>query len=169
MIARTDLELDLKTQIDDMLRMLGPESSHTDSGAYDTAWIARLAPHYRGRGFGDAITWLRNHQRRDGSWGGAILHYHDRLISTLAAIIALREVGEGYEDEQRIRAGETFLWRENGRLSYDAHDTIAFPVLALALVNEASTMDLDVPVDLFQDADKIEKKLNLLAPNQIGR
>jgi halimadienyl-diphosphate synthase len=152
----------LDSEIEQILSALGPEKSEMDSVAYDTAWVARLATDYPKRNFDEGLTWLRHHQHADGSWGGEILHYHDRVISTLAAIVALRTAGNGGEDEQRIQAGETFLWRENGRLGHDANDTIAFPILAVSLVNEALEHSLDVPRDLYQDVAKIEKKLNML-------
>src|SRR5262245_39099554 len=106
----------IDASIQDVLVSLARKTSMSSSSAYDTAWIARLAPDFPGRDFESALPWLRRHQHADGSWGGDILHYHDRIISTLSSIIALHTVGKGYEDEQRIRAGENFLWRENGRL-----------------------------------------------------
>src|ERR1043165_7283766 len=82
----------LDEQIEQVLARLGRGAGEMDSVAYDTAWIARLAPHFPGNGFEQALEWLRWHQHGDGCWGGALVHYHDRIISTLAAIIALREV-----------------------------------------------------------------------------
>jgi len=155
----------IEPEIESILESLTPGQSRSDSVAYDTAWLARLAPYFPGYGFDSALPWLRRNQLTDGSWGGHIRHYHDRVISTLSAIITLHLNGEGYADEQRVRAGETFLWHEKGRLHYDAHDTIGFPVLAVALINEARQAGLDVPVDLFHDVTKIEKKLNLLGDN----
>jgi len=151
--------------IENVLSALARGKSTTDSMAYDTAWIARLTPDYPGYGFERAVTWLRENQLEDGSWGGEIRHYHDRIISTLSAIIALHEVGDGHADQERIRAGERFLWHENGRLLHDAHDTIGFHVLAITLINQAIKHDLDVPRDLYRDIDKLEKKLNLLGRN----
>jgi halimadienyl-diphosphate synthase len=155
----------IDTSIQDVLSSLARKTSVTSSAAYDTAWVARIARQFPGHGFESALPWLRRNQHADGSWGGEVLHYHDRIISTLSSIIALHEVGEGYEDEQRLRAGENFLWRENGRLNHDSNDTIGFPVLAVALVNEAMKLGLDVPRDLYRDVAKIEKKLNMLAHN----
>jgi hypothetical protein len=68
--------------------------------AYDTAWVARLSvSEDNGNGGGNgnydkaplfpgALAWLVEHQHPDGSWGnGGVL---DRLMPTLAALIALR-------------------------------------------------------------------------------
>ncbi len=59
------------------------------STAYDTAWVARLAQ--RGEEVGlRALEWLRQNQLDDGTWGAEQpRYYHDRLVSTLAAAIAL--------------------------------------------------------------------------------
>jgi halimadienyl-diphosphate synthase len=157
-----DVEL-IDLRVEEILQAIGRKTSTTSSAAYDTAWIARIAPDYPGHGFESALPWLRAHQHSDGSWGGDLVHYHDRIVSTLSALIALRCVGQGYEDEQRLRAGENFLWRENGRMNHDANDTVGFPVLAVALSNEAYRYELDVPRDLYRDVAKIEKKLNMLA------
>jgi len=70
--------------------------------AYDTAWIARL--HELGEPISeDALAWLRANQLPDGSWGSREpLYYHDRVISTLAAVIALARRGLA-EDQERIQ------------------------------------------------------------------
>jgi hypothetical protein len=129
---------------------------------YDTAWVARLAPRYPGWGFEAALDWIRKHQLEDGSWGGKYVHYHDRFVCTLASLIALRDVGDGRADEVRIARGEEYLWREIGRLAFDAWDTVGFPVLGVALVNEAQLLGLDVPDSIYHDVAVIEKKLNML-------
>jgi halimadienyl-diphosphate synthase len=155
----------LDTDIVHLLTCLKPDSSSMDSVAYDTAWVARLSPQFPKQGFDEALPWLRHHQHPDGSWGSEVLHYHDRIISTLSAMIALHNAGRSVDDERRIRQGAAFLWRENGRLHHDANDTIGFPILAYSLVNEAVDLGLDIPRDLYQDVAKIEKKLNMLGSN----
>lgn len=147
-------------QIDDLLNVLG--EGRIDSVPYDTAWIARLAPHFKGYGFEYALDWLRGHQHADGSWGGDFLHYHDRFISTLAAIITLYENGDERHDAERIHQAETYLWREVGRMRFDADDTIGFPVLAVALTDEAHRLGFDIPLNIYRNAEIIEKKLNYL-------
>lgn len=165
MTNRSAVNDQLDNDIAHLLKSLKRDSSSMDSVAYDTAWIARLAPHFPGQGFDEALPWLRQRQHKDGSWGGQIMHYHDRVVSTLAAMIALHTTGQGTDDERRVRQGAAFLWRENGRLHHDANDTIGFPILAFSLVDEALALGLDVPRDLYRDVVKIEKKLNMLGHN----
>lgn len=113
--------------------------------AYDTAWVARLSKRYPDRGFGAAADWLRRNQHPDGSWGASLLHYHDRFASTLAAIVALREVSDCGEDERRIQRGEAALWRLVSKLGRDDSDTVGFPIVSLSLAQDAVELGLDVP------------------------
>jgi halimadienyl-diphosphate synthase len=149
----------LAEEIESLLPQLG--AGTIQSVPYDTAWMARLALHYPGQGFDEAITWLRTRQKEDGSWGSDALYFHDRFISTLAAAVALKSAGKA-SDSGIIRAAENYLWRCYLHLHHDMHDTIAFPVLAVSLMNEARAVGLDVPRDLYCDVATIEKKLNMV-------
>ncbi len=67
--------------------LLGPRV--IASTAYDTAWVANVpdpADPCRPR-FPAALEWLIAQQHPDGSWGGAINYQHDRILSTLAALL----------------------------------------------------------------------------------
>ncbi len=150
----------LQPAIDDVLSKLG--RGHIDSVAYDTAWVARVAPLFPDVGFENALPWLRARQHADGSWGGEIIHHHDRFISTLAAAIALKEHGNMPDDADRVRRAEEFLWREYPRLNQDAHETIGFPVLAISLLDEARQLEMNVPHNPRCDAETIAKKLAIL-------
>jgi halimadienyl-diphosphate synthase len=148
-------------EIGSLLQSLLLGYTRVSSTAYDTAWTARLSLLYPNQGFEQAVEWLRKNQHFDGSWGSPVFHYHDRIVSTLAAIIALRSLGE--DDEDRVKAGSRFIWQNFNRLHYDAHDTIGFPVVIIALINQAQGLGLDIPPYLYKDAEKIEKKLNMLS------
>lgn len=60
---------------------------------YDTAWVA-LLENIDGGGspqFPSALEWIAQNQLSDGSWGDAhVFSAHDRLLNTLACVIALR-------------------------------------------------------------------------------
>jgi halimadienyl-diphosphate synthase len=152
----------IANDIEQLLGSLG--SSEVYSNPYDTGWIARLTTRFPDTEFEGALAWLRRHQWTDGSWGSEAVHYHDRVISTLSAITALKFCGDP-ADKELIERGVDFLWQISGRLHYDANDTIGFPVLAVPLVNEANQLGLDVPRDLYHDVATIEKKLNMLSQN----
>jgi halimadienyl-diphosphate synthase len=137
-----------------------------DSVAYDTAWAARLAPCYPGQGFEAAIFWLRKNQHPDGSWGSAAVHYHDRIINTLAAINALKLVGNADQgDSGRIAAGQQYLWKHYRRLNWDSNDTVNYTGLSSMLTQEAETLGLSVPSDLSPKRSATERKLERLRAN----
>lgn len=148
-------------EIKNLLKTLTLGYTRVSSTAYDTTWLARLVTKYPNQGFEAALEWIRDNQHFDGSWGSPIFHYHERIVSTLAAIVALKTINAG--DEDRIAAGQRFIWQNFNRLHYDAHDTIGFPVIIVSLINEAQALGLDVPPYLYKDAEKIEKKLNMLS------
>ena len=156
---------ELALELDQILAVLG--QGYVESVAYDTAWVARLSDMYRGQGFDEALPWVRRHQHLDGSWGGDVLHYHDRFICTLASIITLHTMGHDSRDAERVRGGVEFLWREHLRLRQDAHETIGFSVLAVSLIEEARLLGLDVPRNPYSDTVVIAKKLSILekSPN----
>lgn len=135
--------------------------------AYDTAWVARLARRYPGYGFDDCVQWLRQNQYEDGTWGASLLHYHDRFASTLAAIVALREVGDSIRDERRVKRGEEALWKLVSHLSQDDSDTVGFPVVSTSLAQDAAELGLDVPRPPIRYAAGYQKKVQgLLAQPQ---
>lgn len=58
--------------------------------AYDTAWVALIDSGDKTPAFPSAVKWIANNQLSDGSWGDAhLFSYHDRLINTLACVVAL--------------------------------------------------------------------------------
>ena len=150
----------LHRETDLMLSALG--EGRIEGVAYDTAWVARLNSHYPDRDFGAALEWLRRHQHRDGTWGSPALHYHDRFVSTLSAILALRQVGSTSRDKRRILRGERALWRMIGKLKRDDSDTIGFPVLSIALAEEAKEMGLDVPQPTLRFSEPYKRKVKAL-------
>lgn len=150
----------LKAEITELIANLG--EGKVRGVAYDTAWVARLAPRYPGCGFEGALEWLRRNQHPDGTWGGPLVQYHDRFVSTLAAIVALREAGREPRDERRVKRGENALWKLVGRLGRDDSDTIGFPVISAALTREAAQLGLDVPLPPIRFAGAYRKKVQAL-------
>lgn len=150
----------LGAEIVELLKTLG--NGRISVAAYDTAWVARLSKRYPGRGFEKTLEWLRRHQNEDGTWGAPLLHYHDRFASTLAAIVALREVGEGTRDERRVKRGEAALWKLVSRLGRDDSDTVGFPIIVAALVEDAAELGLDVPRPPIRYAESYKRKVQKL-------
>lgn len=159
-IPRTNQRKIVEDEIEILLQNLGV--GHVEGVAYDTAWVGRLVRRYPDAGFEQCLQWLRHNQYDDGTWGGSFVHYHDRFISTLAAIVALREVGTDPRDERRVKRGEDALWRYVGKLSRDDSDTVGFPIIAASLAEEAHLLDLEVPSPPVRHAQSFRKKIRLL-------
>src|SRR5687768_17883149 len=68
--------------------------------------------------FRSAMEWISENQLPDGSWGAKdIFHYHDRVICTLAAMIALTHRGRRARDKNQDRKS-TRLNSSHGYISY---------------------------------------------------
>jgi hypothetical protein len=148
----------LNERLSALLRLLG--TGQMDSVAYDTAWAAQMDETYWWTT--PALDWLRGQQNEDGSWGSSCHHYHDRQICTLASLIALQQRGT-HSDKLRIQRGLAYL-RENGdRLHQDIHDTVGFPILAVAMTQRATALHLDVPSEWARsEAPILAEKLRRL-------
>jgi halimadienyl-diphosphate synthase len=117
------------------------------STAYDTAWVSRVTDQ-RGIGcssFPQALDWLRQHQLPNGSWGSDIEYFHDRILSTLSAIVALAEVGNQNGDRKAIQRGERYIWEKFDALQFDPHDTVGFELILPTLFEQARELGLDLP------------------------
>jgi halimadienyl-diphosphate synthase len=78
--------------VQSLLSNLGP--GKMSSLAYDTAWVARLDD-IDSELSNRALNWIVDNQLSDGSWGvEKPFYYHDRVISTLAAMIVLTRRGK---------------------------------------------------------------------------
>lgn len=159
-----DDQVNVAAEVRALLIQLG--TGHIASAAYDTAWAARLTPQFPE--FEPSLEWLRQNQYQDGTWGGALAQWHDRYLSTLAAIVALKSVGRHPRDPRRVQRGEDALWRVVGKLSKDDSDTAGFPILSAALTQEATALGLDVPTPPIRYEKAYQKKVHavLNAPDR---
>jgi halimadienyl-diphosphate synthase len=124
---------------------IGP--GHMASTAYDTAWTARLGEIDWGIS-SKSLAWLSENQLPDGSWGALLPnYYHDRVICTLAAMIALTYRGRRGHDKIQIENGKLALERiVNGAtqgLQADPNGaTVGFEMIAPTLAEEAERLGL---------------------------
>ncbi|CAK9147055.1 unnamed protein product [Ilex paraguariensis] len=84
----------IKERVDSIRSMLASmDDGEISISAYDTAWVA-LVEDINGSGvpqFPTSLQWIANNQLPDGSWGDSdIFSAHDRIINTLACVIALK-------------------------------------------------------------------------------
>ena len=154
---------------------IGP--GHMSSTAYDTAWTARLGEIDWGLS-SQALSWLAEHQLPDGSWGApAPMYYHDRVLCTLAAMIALSYRGRRGQDRIQIENGKLALERivSGATMGLQADPngaTVGFEMIAPTLAAEAEKLGI-----IKRQGDRIlgrlsrqrAKKLAFLKDNMISR
>ncbi|XP_068652778.1 ent-copalyl diphosphate synthase 1-like [Aristolochia californica] len=133
--------------VKNMLNSMG--DGEISVSAYDTAWVA-LVEDVSGSGapqFPSSLEWIVENQLSDGSWGDQrIFIAYDRIINTLACVIALRSWNlcpHGCEK------GMSFLRENMVKLEDDKmeHMPIGFEVAFPSLIEIARSLDLDVPFD----------------------
>ena len=158
-----------------LIHEIGP--GHMASTAYDTAWAARLGE-VDWNLSSHALTWLAENQLPDGSWGApAPMYYHDRVICTLAAMIALCYRGRREHDKLQLQNGKLALERivggaTQGLLSDPNGATVGFEMIAPTLAAEAERLGI-----IKHQGERIlgrlsklrAKKLAYLKDNMINR
>lgn len=148
----------MKEKIHQLLKELGPGKMF--STAYDTAWVARLGE-IDWQLSSQALNWLCENQLTDGSWGAAKpFYYHDRVISTLAAMIALTHRGRRNQDRHQIEMGLKALEKITSGatigLAADPNGaTVGFEMIVPTLVEEAEKLGI-----IKQQGERILGKLS---------
>ncbi|MBI5839303.1 MAG: cyclase [Chloroflexi bacterium] len=148
----------MKKKIIDLLKELGP--GKISPTAYDSAWVARL-DHIDRELSNRALEWLTEHQHPDGSWGAATpFYYHDRVISTLAAMIALTHRGRRARDRQQIEKGLMALEQitsgaTKGLMADPNGATAGFEMIVPTLLAEAEELGI-----IKRQGDKILGRLS---------
>ncbi|KAK9018209.1 hypothetical protein V6N11_001188 [Hibiscus sabdariffa] len=146
----------IKEHVDNIKSMLGSmENGEISCSAYDTAWVA-LIEDVNGSGspqFPSTLQWIANNQLPDGSWGDAhIFVAHDRLINTLACVVALKTWNIHPDKYQK---GVEFFKENISKLENEnaEHMPIGFEVAFPSLLEVARTLNVEVPYDspVFQD------------------
>ncbi|HXF85568.1 MAG TPA: prenyltransferase/squalene oxidase repeat-containing protein [Anaerolineales bacterium] len=128
-----------------LIKEIGP--GHMASTAYDTAWAARLGEvdwELSSR----ALSWIAEHQLPDGSWGAAKpLYYHDRVICTLAVMIALSYRGRRGSDKEQVEKGKLALEQIVQNATYNLQTdpngaTVGFEMIVPTLTAEAERLGI---------------------------
>jgi halimadienyl-diphosphate synthase len=152
--------------IDALINQIGP--GNMPSTAYDTAWAARLGSIDAALGNG-ALDWICTHQLSDGSWGAQVpFYFHDRVISTLAAMIALSYRGHRHHDQEQIASGLEALERiiggaTRGLQSDPNGATVGFEMIVPTLVAEAERLGI-----IRQQGERILGRLSQLRTKKLA-
>jgi halimadienyl-diphosphate synthase len=135
----------MKDLIAKLIDEIGP--GHMSSTAYDTAWAARLGE-VDWTLSNHSVAWLAENQLPDGSWGAAApMYYHDRVLCTLAAMIALTYRGRRGHDRVQIENGRMALERivSGATMGLQADPngaTVGFEMIAPTLAAEAEKLGI---------------------------
>lgn len=165
----------MKELITQLIDEIGP--GHMGSTAYDTAWTARLGEvdwNLSSR----SLSWLAENQLPDGSWGApAPMYYHDRVLCTLAAMVALTYRGRREHDKVQIEKGRLALERIVGGATQGLQSdpngaTVGFEMIAPTLAAEAEKLGIikNQGNRILGRLSKLRaKKLAYLQDNMISR
>jgi halimadienyl-diphosphate synthase len=108
------------------------------SMAYSTAQVAGLSTETGCPLFPRARRWLLEHRHADGSWGGAVPNAYDRLVSTMAAVLALR-AEPGDHAASAVRSGLDYLRDNESAWRNEVGEPIGFEVVAPYLAGQLRT------------------------------
>ncbi|KAL1547239.1 Gly-Xaa carboxypeptidase [Salvia divinorum] len=128
-----------------MLRSMG--DGEISVSPYDTAWVALVAADDAMPQFPSSLEWISRNQLGDGSWGdGRRFSIFDRIINTLACVVALRYWGAHPEKTDR---GILFIKKNINKLEEEnmEHMPIGFEVALPSLIDKAKELGIDVPSD----------------------
>lgn len=134
---------------------------------YDMAWMAQLRDADGRPRWPDLIDWLIEHQHPDGSWGGHIEYYHDRIISTLTVLIALQKNGHSLRAQKAIKSAEEYVWNHLHLLHRDPFELAGFELLLPTLLEEARELNIDVPSHTCGYGKIQTAKLRLIPPKML--
>ncbi|KAM7497734.1 hypothetical protein LguiA_022148 [Lonicera macranthoides] len=143
------------------------EGGEITTSGYDTAMVA-LVEDINGSGspqFPSCLEWIANNQMEDGSWGAPYLFtYSDRLINTLACIVALKKWNL---HPHKIQKGITFFKENFNNLANEnaEHMLIGFEIAFPGLIQKARKYGIEVP----DDSHPILKDINAMRDYKLSK
>lgn len=156
-----DYKKEALTLVQNLNQRMGPSS-------YDIAWLARLQARPQSEPlWPDLIEWLLENQHPDGSWGGQVIYYHDRIICTLAAAIALCKNGHSPRATEALNRAEHYLWHHLHFLPRDPFELVGFELIFPTLLIAAQSAGVDVPIHTCGYGAIQTAKLRLIPPEML--
>lgn len=128
------------------------------SSAYDTAWVARVTDQQGAPVFPECIQWILDNQKSDGSWGSQAQNYHDRILSTLSAIVALNKLDKKQYKDQ-IQKGEAYIWENMRKINRENCIFVGGELLLPSLMEKAESAGLNLPYHIKVYERKYRAKL----------
>ncbi|GAU23364.1 hypothetical protein TSUD_334110 [Trifolium subterraneum] len=124
------------------------EDGEISISAYDTAWVALVKniDDENKPQFPSSLQWIANNQLPDGSWGDELFLAHDRILNTLACVIALRSWNI---HPNKCEKGMKFFVENLYKLEDEnvEHMPIGFEIVFPSLLNIARSLNIQIPDD----------------------
>nr|WJZ49119.1 (-)-kolavenyl diphosphate [Scutellaria barbata] len=146
----TDQEV-ISEKIRELVEKIQVKLQNIDGGAisisaYDTAWVA-MVEDIGGSGqpqFPTCLEWISDHQFSDGSWGRHEFLYYDRILCTLACVVALKTWNV---HPQKCNKGLKFIKENIHELANEEqeHMPIGFEMAFPSLIETAKKIGIDIP------------------------
>ena len=136
---------------------------------YDTALCAWIPSLYNPTNpeFPECLEWLKTKQLSDGSWGSEKpLYIYGNILSTLAAIIALKKWNSKRINDIMIGRGEQSLIVLIEKLREENLLNPAIETLFPYLLSEAKQLKLNIPFEMFGENKIFAKRLKIMSEYQ---
>ncbi|CAI8614208.1 unnamed protein product [Vicia faba] len=157
----------IRSQINEVKGMLrSMEDGEISISAYDTAWVAlvKSVVDENKPQFPSSLQWIIDNQLPDGSWGDELFVAHDRILNTLACVIALKSWNV---HPQMCEKGMKFFMENLSKIQDEnaEHMPIGFEIAFPSLLNIAKSLNIEVPEnspilkEIFSMRDQKLKKI----------
>ncbi|XP_049406032.1 ent-copalyl diphosphate synthase, chloroplastic [Solanum stenotomum] len=138
----------IKEHMIDVVRLMvqSMDDGEISVSAYDTAWVALVKDINNNPQFPSCIQWANN-QLVDGSWGDKFIFLaHDRIINTLACIIALKSWNVHHHKSE---LGMSFIKENLSKIADEnvEHMPIGFEVAFPSLIEIGRNIGIHIPDD----------------------
>ncbi|KAL5059577.1 hypothetical protein RYX36_031181 [Vicia faba] len=139
----------IRMQINEVKKMLrSMEDGEINISAYDTAWVALVknVDDENKPQFPSSLQWIVENQLPDGSWGDELFVAHDRILNTLACVIALKSWNV---HPDMCEKGMKFFMENLNKIQDENAEymPIGFEVVFPSLLNIAKRLNIEVPED----------------------
>ncbi|KAH6799651.1 hypothetical protein C2S51_036135 [Perilla frutescens var. frutescens] len=126
---------------------------------YDTAWVALVEDIGGGNGpqFPTSLEWISNNQLADGSWGGRKFFIYDRILNTLACVVALTA---WKMHPHKCHKGLKFLRENIEKMENEDKEMmpVGFEVAFPSLIETAKKLGIQLPYDCVGMKNIYEKR-----------
>lgn len=168
---------DLIQRIKHALKQVG--TSQMSQSPYDLGWLLRLPAGRQGLPnsknlkkprYVQIISWLKDSQYKDGSWGGQIPFAHDRVISTLSVIVGLSRWPLDQKWRGRIAKAVKAVEFYFKKLLNEPEATVAFELLFPKLLREVqnSGYKIKVPNKVLTHYQNLQKQKLAKLPIEVA-